>query len=559
MIEKTEKEILKEIESGKYRNCYLIYNRKSTDEPNNQKNSIKFQKTENIKFAFNKKIPIAQIILIGFCTDGIISEKHSGSKEDETITFTKDGLVQYRVDRPKFLKLVEFLSRRLFKGVICLCWDRISRNKGDDTIVRKLMKSGVDIHFVYATYDKTSSGELHLDVDGMFAAHHSRVTSEKVKIATWMLRNKGVCTHKAPVGYLNEGTMEHKPFDPVRGLVVKQMFEKYVTGGWSLVDIACWANNQGFTTAPMRPRRTHEEILADEDDEDEKKEIEKISKPINANSIHRILINRFYTGRVLNSDGEWIASVSHKELVSDPIFAKVQLMLKKKNISRFYADKIDYPYRGIIRCGKCDRVYTPYKKKGIQYYETRCVNGCDNPTKNFNIAFLENKIGETILNLAFVDGEVEKFNATTQTDVAVFEQKRLEKIEQNERRKRKIREDLTYLRTNKLILLKSGVYSPEEFLGEENKLNSELTILQDAEQVSDATMHEVIKDITTLSELVKNGYEHYKNANSTEKEAIIRVIFSELSLSGNTLKYKCKNGFEALQSRFDAICGQGGS
>src|ERR1700733_1368205 len=61
--EKTEKEVLKEIKSGVYRNSYLIYNRKSTDEPDNQKNSIKYQKSENARFAFSEHLPIASISL----------------------------------------------------------------------------------------------------------------------------------------------------------------------------------------------------------------------------------------------------------------------------------------------------------------------------------------------------------------------------------------------------------------------------------------------------------------------------------------------------------------
>jgi site-specific DNA recombinase len=208
-ITNNEDQILKDIASGKYRHCYLVYIRKSTDEPNNQKNSITYQKAEGIKFALRENLPIASLALTGFCVDGIISERHSGFKENNDLTFTKEGLVQYHIDRPKFQKLVQFLSRDLFKGIVCLCWDRISRNKGDDTIIRKLMRRGVDVRFVYANYDKTSAGALHMDIDGMFAEHHSRVTSEKVRLTHWNLRERGIVAYKAPIGYLNQGTMDH--------------------------------------------------------------------------------------------------------------------------------------------------------------------------------------------------------------------------------------------------------------------------------------------------------------------------------------------------------------
>ena len=71
---KSDTQLLKEIQSGKYRECYLVYSRKSTDEPDNQKNSITYQKSENTKFAYREKLPLAVFTLQGFCVDGIISD-----------------------------------------------------------------------------------------------------------------------------------------------------------------------------------------------------------------------------------------------------------------------------------------------------------------------------------------------------------------------------------------------------------------------------------------------------------------------------------------------------
>jgi site-specific DNA recombinase len=543
-----EEKMLKDILTSKYKDYYLIYNRKSTDEKNNQKNSISYQKAENSRFSDRQNFPIAPISIKGFCTEGIISEKHSAFKEDNEITFTDDGQVQYHIERPKFQRLSYFLSKGLFKGVIFLCWDRASRNKGDETIIRKLMNNGIDFRFVYATYDDSSSGALHMDVDGMFSAHHSRVTSEKVTLTKRNLRAQGVCTYKAPIGYLNLGDMWDKPFDPERAPIILKLFEMYTTSDWSLADLARWANEQGLTTVPVRRRRTEEEMLAD--DEDEEIEIEPVSRPITANYLHKILTNRFYTGRIQDNDGSWIMSVSHKALVSDELFERVQQELRKKKVSKYHEERIEYPYRGKVRCADCGRVYTPYVKKGIVYYGARCADGCNNEKKSFNADFIEKKVGEMISHLSFTDEELVELDARTKTDVALLENKRLKEIDALDRKKRKIREDLTYIRTNKLTLLKTGAYSPEAFLEEENNLNAQLIAIQNEEQASDISMHATIKDILKLSELLKNAYLYFSLATSTEKEQIMSVIFSELSLSGNTLKYKCKNGFAALESRF---------
>lgn len=548
---KTEKELIEAILKGVFRDFYLIYNRRSMDEAESQKNSISYQKSENTKFAFRERLPIAQLTIKGFVADGIISESHSGFTEDDDVVITEEGLVQYRIDRPKFQRMLQFVSKEYFKGVICLCWDRISRNKGDDTVIRKLMRKGVDFRFAYAEYEKSSSGALHMDIDGMFSQHHSRVTSEKVIITIKNSRDKGLCTYRAPIGYLNNGSMEEKPLDPERAPIIKQMYELYATGDWSLSDIARWANEQGFTTVPMRRRRTKEEMLAEED---EVEEIPKVARPVTENHISRIFSNRFYTGRTLNNQGEYVPSNSHEAIVSDELFEEVQKQLKKKTTSIHYTEKLDQPLRGVCRCAYCERVYTPYMKKGIQYYNSRCTKSCKNTDKNLSFDKIDKKISGLITSLYFTDDEIEQMDARAGTDIALLEEKRQKELDKVERKKKKVREDLAYIRSNKLTLLKTGVYTPEGLIEEEEKLNDELSELQNAEQASDVAMHETMKEVQKLSELIKNVAVYYQFAKPHEKEQIVRVIFSELYISQDTLQFKVKKGFEAFENRFLAVC-----
>jgi len=550
---KSDADILKDIQSGKYRDLYLVYNRKSTDEADNQKNSISYQRVENTRFAKREHLQIAQVTLTGLCTNGLVSEKHSGFNENEELSFSDDGMVQYRIDRPKFQQMVQLVNAGYFKGIICLCWDRISRNKGDETIVRKLMKRGVDIRFSWATYDKSSSGELHMDIDGMFAVHHSRVTSEKVTVSTKNSREKGKCTYRAPIGYLNEGNMEHKPHDPERAPIIAEMFELYATSDWSLADLARHATKQGFTTVPMRSRRSKAEMLAD-DGENEQIEREKISKPIDENGVSRILTNQFYTGKVIGPDGRYIESTSHEALVSDDVFNNVQALLSKKKVSVHYTEKLDHPLRGVVRCAHCQRVYTPYTKKGILYFNARCVKGCTNTMKNCNFDFVTGKIKGLISNLYFTDDELEELEARTSTDISLLENKRHNDIEKMGRQKKRIREDLAYIRSNRLSLLKSGAYTPEGIVEEQDRLKAELDQLIKDESVSETAMADLMKDVVTLSELIKNVVPVYDYATPHEKETITRVIFSELFIAQDTLEYKVKKGFEPFTDRISAVC-----
>jgi DNA invertase Pin-like site-specific DNA recombinase len=543
----------KKIEQGAYKNQYLIYNRKSTDEPENQKNSLHYQRAENLKYALKEHLSIAPVTIPGFCTDGIIAEKHSAFKEDEIMIISDNGTVQFKIERPKFHKMMQLLNKKLFKGVIFLCWDRASRNDADEAILKKLLKNNIDLRFTLVSYDKSSSGALHMDIDGMFAQHHSRVTSEKVKLNIRNQREKGICTSKAPVGYLNLGRMDNKPLDPVRAPVIKELFEKYATGNWSISELTKWAISQGFTMPPMRRKRTLEEKQKEEES-DTQTEITPVAHIPTKASIHKILSSPFYIGKIKGNDGMFIKSNSHKALISEEIFNQVQKILNKKNVSVKYSSELFYPYRGLIRCGKCQRVYTPYIKKGIQYYCVNCKPFCENRVKNFNNRIIDSAISASIGKLILTEDELRQVKESTETELPEMEQKRTELLAGIDRQKRKIKEDITYLEQNKLNLLKAGVYTPEGYMESEQELNDRYIQLDQQEQSTTSSILETVQGVIELSELLKNLMIYDFSAKPTEKDEIIRYIFSELYFSENSLRYKCKNGFEALEQRLASSC-----
>jgi site-specific DNA recombinase len=526
-----------------YKNQYLIYARKSTDDLDNQKNTLAYQVSEDIKFAKHQHLPIAQVDISGFCTNGVIKESHTGFKEDIDFAMGENNTVTYKIERPKFFQLIKNLKEGNFKGVIFLCWDRASRNKNDDGILRKLMKQGVDIKFVQANYDNSSAGALHMDVDGMFAQNYSRIMSEKITNQNRKLREEGVCIYKAPVGYINNGDSRNKPFDPVRAPIVKAMFEKYAEGSWTLRELADWANKQGLTMPPVRRQRTMEERLSDEE-----VEIEPTSRPLTYTTVQVILTNPFYIGKIKDTKLKTTRdSVSHEPLISEQLFNQVRAIMKKKKVSVHYIDKPYYAYRGMLRCADCGRVYTPYEQKGIHYYGARCKNGCQNTRRSINASYIEDKIGEKLKTVFFTDKELKEIDTRCKSDIKKLESNQQKQIIESDRSKKKILEDLSYLRENKLSLLRSSVYSADSFLTEEAKLNTELQKIYEVEQTTSAAIHEVMKDLVLLSELLKDAYLYYQYAKTHEKKEIIEKIFSELYLSGDTLTYKAKKGFRLLE------------
>lgn len=523
-----------------FENEYLIYNRKSTDDADNQKNSLSYQNSRNIEFAQQNSLHIADMTITGFSHNGVINESHSGYKEDADFDINNDGSIQYKIERPKFLKLLRLLKDKEIKGVIFLCWDRASRNKQDDVLIKRLIKLGCDIRFSQASYDKTSSGDLHMDIDGMFASHYSRVISEKVKNASEKLRSEGRCIYFTPIGYLDHGS-NNKPFDPERAPIVKRIFELYSTGEWSFSQLSKWANQQGLTTKPVRRKRTKEEILTNITLDT----LSKVSLPVTHKTIENILSNPFYIGKIKYKDG-YITGKFHAPLVDTVLFNKVQGVLKSRCVSVHYMDMAFSPYRNILKCS-CGRAYSPYQQKGINYYRVRCVDGCTNKDKNLKESDVHKIIHEFMLTINFTDDEVAEIERRAKTELGAISVKRDKELDDLHAQRKRVYSDLDYLMNNKLTLLRTNTMKIEDMKADEERLTAKLKEIESNIEAYAVTAQEMIKYVITFSELVKNASVYYEFALDSEKSEIIRSVFTELVFTNRKLdKYIAKEGFEAL-------------
>lgn len=538
-----------------YADCYIAYTRKSTDDADNQKNSIEYQVQEIKRDLERQGIRLAPLTIKGFCTDGIIIEHHSGFKEDAEFEANVDGTISISVDRPKFLMLVNHLRLKKFKGVISLCWDRFSRNEADDMLTKKLLKQGVDIRFVQAEYDFLSAaGALHADVDGMFARHYSRSISEKVRNTNKKLREDGKCIYTPALGYLSEGSA-HKPFDPERASIVKRIFELYATGEWGFTALAEWANEHGLTTKPNRRRRTKQEKLNGVQLAD----IQKSTRPVTVSTIWHILHNPFYIGKIKHN-GQLFDSRAHQPLIDLATFYKVQSVLKRKAVKVYYPQFAFFTYRGLVKCGSCGRGYSPYEQKGISYYRTRCRKGCANNIKNINDKLITMKVQEVLARIHFTEQEKKDIEAHAWKELDKLTENRNKQIEDLRFQKNKAIENLDYLANDKLNLLRSGVFTPVQIIQEEGRLKSLLADYDEKIGNFSVSAKAMLEYIISFSELVKHAAAYFEHALDTEKRDIVIQVFSELYIENGILKYTATDAFDALLRRHDASvnlsCGQ---
>lgn len=530
-----------------YTDAYLVYARKSDESTDKQKNSIAYQVRECSRFAECQNLAVADVTIPGFTEDGVVKERHTAFKTDG-IAVTKDGTIQYKIARPKFQQLVKVLVEKKYKGVIALCWDRISRNDQDGMVVKKLLEQGVDVRFVWVDYSKSSSGILHMDIDGMFASHYSRVISEKVKASNEKIRSEGNCLYIAPVGYLDKGS-RNKPIDPVRAPLVKELFKLYATGEWSISQLTAWARKQGLTSKPSRPKRTREELL---DGAENTKE--KVAGPIGQNTVHRILRNPFFIGKL--KYGNDVIDGNHQPLISASLFNRVQKVLEQSCVSRFYLTEEFFCYRGYVRC-LCGRSYSPYEKKGHNYYRAKCRHNCDNQLRNVSEDIIDEKIEELLDGLIIGDKEIRAIEAhlvRRRPDLARKQEVRKGEIE---RRRKRTQDDLDYLKREKVALLRTGAYSPDEYQKELALHEKDLVALEQEMEVCPVELEQEIHGLAvSVSELLKSARLCYRMALDVEKRDILKSVVSELVLyDRNIASFTPKKGFTALQKWRDIPSG----
>ena len=161
---------------------------------------------------------------------------------------------------------------------------------------------------------------------------------------------QGLYPLPAPIGYLDRGPGKPKEIDPARGPLVRQAFELYDTGLYSVEQLAAKLRELGLT------RRGGSALYK--------------------SGVSFMLNNPFYVGVVyLRRTGERFPG-RHEPLVKRSLFDRVQARLAGKR--RSTAWKHEFLFRRLFRCRECAGLMTGERQKGHVYY--RChKTGC--PTK----------------------------------------------------------------------------------------------------------------------------------------------------------------------------------
>jgi site-specific DNA recombinase len=246
--------------------------------------------------------------------------------------------------RPVWNEMLRLLRRRSAAGVVIHKIDRSARNLRDWADLQELMDRGfIQLYFANEALDlSTRGGRLSADIQAVVAADYIRnLREEALKGINGRLK-QGILPLPAPLGYLDCGAGKPKAIDPVKGPLVRRLFELYATGRYNLHVLREEALRMG-----LQNRR---------------------GGRVSINGLSTMLRNPFYIGLIRVKRRKEIYEGAHDSLVPKTLFDRVQAVLDGKLSAR--PEKHDFLFRRTLRCKGCGYALIGELQKGNVYY--RC-------------------------------------------------------------------------------------------------------------------------------------------------------------------------------------------
>jgi site-specific DNA recombinase len=246
--------------------------------------------------------------------------------------------------RPVFGRMVKLLLRGKAEGLIMYKIDRSSRNFHDWAQVNELADKGIAVHFAGENLELSSRGRrLLADIQVVFATDYIRNLKEETRKGIDGRLREGLITWGAPLGYVNNGKRgQKKTICPVKGPLVRQAFELYATGDYSL-NMLC----DELWRMGLRNQR---------------------GGRLTKNGLSVLLNNPFYIGLIYYRKNRALYNGVHEPLISTALFDVVKRRLHGKMAQK--VKKHRFLYRRMFRCGECKHFLVPEWQKGHAYY--RC-------------------------------------------------------------------------------------------------------------------------------------------------------------------------------------------
>lgn len=311
--------------------------------------------------------------------------------------------------RPQMLKLLQDVSDGMFDAVLCIDIDRLGRGgMSDQGIIFETFKnSDTKIITPRKIYDLNDDfDEDNIEFESFMARRELKIIKRRLRRGTKKCIEEGCYLANAPYGYKKVTVNKKATLQIVEeeASFVRLIFSLYINGN-GCQTIADIVNSMG-----AKPRR---------------------SEKFNRTSIMFILKNNVYIGKIVwdkkthikkNTNGSskhitihnpkesWtISNGLHTPIIDEQTWNAAQKIITEHSHPPTNNGEIKNILSGLLYCGKCGKLMSRTKSKGVEYY--RCLTrGCIKQTQvEFVNNFLYSIIKSTYKDLII---DIEKENKT---------------------------------------------------------------------------------------------------------------------------------------------------
>ncbi len=435
------------------------------------------------------------------------------SKEYEEVQSAKDS------NRPVFNQMIKDIRHYKPKGLVVHKLDRFSRNFRDASIVDDLVKEGFEIHSVSDGINSKHPNWRLSAIQFGFAKFYLDNLKQEVEKGLIGMLEAGKNPNPCPTGYLDKGLGVKEPC-PIQGRLVKRAFELYSTG---VYDIATLTEKMLATGMNNRYHR-----------------------PINKQTLYKILRNRFYYGIVTYRGVQYKGS--HIPIITKKLYDKVQAILDDKGFKRVREHY--YVFQGMIPCPGCSKpLRSVSAKQRYKYYSCRnkqCTAKTSLPESQVELLFLDE-----LKKLEFTDKEVKMFLEAVKKFREDLQESQVVDVRQIEMEEAKIKNQLKELMIKSLDkLISDDEYKTmkAELLNRQQSMAERRTALNTADS-------KICDQIAEIGKLLKHPVNAYQIADFEKKRKLVKSMATNFSWETNLLVINWKKEFQLVKNRYKDLSG----
>ncbi|MGB0372126.1 MAG: recombinase family protein [Opitutales bacterium] len=451
-----------------------------------------------------------------------------------------------RGERKGFMRIIDDASKKAIKlkepvAIVTDKVDRLQRGFKQQPILEKYREDGLlEYHFSSDNciiHKRSPAKDLFMwNIAVSLAQNYTDSLRDNVNRAKEEKLARGEWISQAPIGYLNQRDDSCKRHgrgraeiivDPERAPLVKQLFERYATGCYSIFQLVKFSKEIGLTNS--RGKKGH----------------------LTKSHVHKILNNPFYHGVMrLRSTGEEFPHI-HEALISKSLFDQCQAVMKAKGSPHGRYGRKEFLFRGLVTCAKTGKLCTAqehkrkYENGNVASFVYLTSYSADDPKKIYYVreeAVLD-QVVDALSTLTIADPDDLK-------NTLSYISKAYSKERQGHREQtvslRRESGDLERKLDRLTDLRLEGELNAAEFMSQKKRVQDRQRAIAELLEAHHITDDGFTQKISQIVELASNARKTFENSSFEQKRELLSLVFQNLQLEEKKLVFSMNKPFDTI-------------